>query len=233
MKKEFYRHSRIDHDLFLAYRLLNTQNFGFVLFSPNCEEENIFSAINSIEAEIKKEEIDEIEITARVYDVGRSASTEVFLICIAAISTTFNQLTDLWPKIYKLLKAIKRSGKENNTQIFTLETLKFICIADFIKNYGIEKLPDLNLLRVAAIAAPIFDGTWKVIDPVFILIPDQTGECTHLYVIKYDATILERTKLPLYDSESNLKILCGSGSNLSDFNPENFIFDEPEAMRKK
>ena len=182
---------------------LHAPYLGISVPAPDGGEELEARLSEFLHAAIDAQGLERPKITVSSWDVGRSAGGVEILACVGlglaavvAMAAGIKKVDDALPVVRKWARALSSAVSRLHRAHFTVEALKLLCVDDLLERFGEGELPDMHLMATAAIAGQFGDGTWRVIDPHYIIIPDRINGRTHLYVVQADGAILHRAELP-------------------------------------
>lgn len=144
-----------------------------------------------------------VEPTLEEFSLGRSAGYGAVIVSFGAgLLTLLGGITAIHEgaKILKIWGQFLRNvAKRWESAGFSVDALKLLSVNELLQQYGDKTEPLVESIVHTVGAAPIGDGSWHQITPIYILIPDRLRKSTHLFVMTRGGETLHRAELPLYE----------------------------------
>lgn len=177
-------------------------------------EELIAAEVNESLTDAGLDAVESVE--HRGYGLGRSSSTLITALYIAGsvvgIFQAAKSIDDGWPVLKKWARAIRHQLRRWRHGQVSLEGVKILCLCDLNERFGDDTGPVPELITHAGRAAQVGDGTWEIVTPLVIAIPDAKRQCTHIYSVNLAGEILHHSEHPVFNVAAN-EALDGNPGN--------------------
>ncbi len=199
--------------------LIFEPDFGVCLGAGDLDEEVRNQIRESLKLELSAEGI-ESDITVKEFSVGRSAEALSIILllgggAVASLAAVKN-IDDGILTLKKWGRALRKwlKGREDVAAL-SVETLKLMCLVDLAERVP-RAQPCFELIRASAFGSQWGDGTWRLIAPIYVVIPDKSEPpVSHFYLVSPLGEILHYNTTPPFELKEAEKYQHGPVQQLA------------------